>query len=232
MPIVLPGTTSMSYLAIVLISLVLGLGTQWYIRHTFKKWSKVDLGTRETGAQVARRFLDSEGLRGVGIHANGGADLSDFYDPRRDALYLSTSSERGGSVASAAVACHEAGHAVQHAQGYLPARIRMAIVPVVNIGSELWMIVLIAGIFLNMTAMVNLGIALFAVVVVFQLVTLPVEFDASRRALNYLQSDGRLAEVQIAGARQMLTAAALTYVASALTSILQLLYLLQQRREE
>lgn len=222
----------LSYLSLIVISLVLGLGTQWYINHTFKRWSKVEIDSRETGAQVARRFLDSEGLARVPIRPNGGGDLSDYYDPRSDALYLSGTSEHGRSVASAAVACHEAGHAVQHDKNYLPARVRMALVPVVNIGSQLWMVVLIAGIFIQMTQLIYLGIILFAFVVAFQLVTLPVEFDASSRAMRFISSDPRISAEQAQGARQMLTAAALTYVASALTSILQLLYLLQQNRGE
>ncbi len=222
----------LSYLAIIVISLVLGLGTQWYINHTFKRWSKVDIDSRETGEQVARRFLDSEGLGGVPIRPNGGGDLSDYYDPRSNALYLSPSSERGRSVASAAVACHEAGHAVQHERGYAPARIRMALVPAVNLGSQLWMVVLLLGIFINQTGLVYLGIVLFALVVLFQLVTLPVEFDASARAMRFISSDVRISDEQARGARQMLTAAALTYVASALTSIMQLLYLLQQNSHD
>lgn len=223
---------TISYLGLIVVSLVLGLGTQWYIKHTFKRWSAVSIDSHETGAQVARRFLNSEGLSNVPIRPNGGADLSDYYDPRTDALYLSNSSENGTSVASVAVACHEAGHAVQHERNYLPARIRMAIVPVVNIGSELWMIVLLAGIMMNLMSLVNLGIILFTVVVVFQLVTLPVEFNASARAMSFISNDVRISPEQAKGARQMLTAAALTYVAAALTSILQLLYLLQQRRED
>ena len=217
---------------LIVISLALGLGTQWYIRHTFKRWSQVPIDSHETGAQVARRFLNSEGLSNVPIRPNGGDDLSDYYDPRSDALYLSNSSENGDSVASVAVACHEAGHAVQHDRNYMPARIRMAIVPVVNIGSELWMLVLLAGIFMNLTGLINLGILLFAFVVVFQLVTLPVEFNASARAMNFISNDVRISPEQARGARQMLTAAALTYVAAALSSILQLLYLLQQRQDD
>ena len=211
---------------------MLGLGTQWYINHTFKRWSKVDIDSRETGEQVARRFLDSEGLGGVPIRPNGGGDLSDYYDPRSNALYLSPPSEWGRSVASAAVACHEAGHAVQHERGYAPARIRMALVPAVNLGSQLWMVVLLLGIFINQTGLVYLGSALFALVVLFQLVTLPVEFDASARAMRFISSDVRISDEQARGARQMLTAAALTYVASALTSIMQLLYLLQQNSHD
>lgn len=218
-----------SYIGLVVVSLVLGLGTQWYINHTYKRWSNVSIDSRRTGSQIARAFLDSEGLTGVPIRPNGGPDLSDYYDPRSNALYLSGSSEHGCSVASVAVACHEAGHAVQHERGYMPARIRMALVPVVNIGSEAWMIVLLIGIFINMTSLIYLGIILFAFVVAFQLVTLPVEFDASSRAMRYISAEPRISAEQAAGARKVLTAAALTYVASALTSVLQLVYLLQQR---
>lgn len=220
-----------SYIGLIVVSLALGLGTQWYINHTFKVWSQVRVASGEPGSRIARRFLDSEGLQGVPILPNGGEDLSDYYDPRSNALYLSGSSERGGSVASAAVACHEAGHAVQHARDYAPARARMALVPAANIGSQAWMIVLVLGIVLNASGLCTLGIALFAAVVLFQLVTLPVEFDASARGLRFLESDGSMTADQLAGARKMLTAAALTYVAAALSSILQLLYLLQPRED-
>lgn len=222
----------LSYLSLIVVSLVLGLGTQWYINHTYKHWSKVPLDMRSSGSRIARDFLDSEGLTGVPIRPNGGPELSDYYDPRSNALYLSDASEHGCSVASVAVACHEAGHAVQHERGYMPARIRMALVPAVNIGSEAWMIVLLLGIFINMTPLVYLGIILFAFVVAFQLVTLPVEFDASARAMRYIGADPRISAEQAAGARKVLTAAALTYVAAALTSVLQLVYLLQQRNDD
>lgn len=222
----------LSYLLLVAVSLVLGLGTQWYIKSTFNRWSQVTVATGETGAAIARRFLDSEGLRSVPIQGNGKGDLSDYYDPRSNALYLSDSSERGRSVASMAVACHEAGHAVQHARDYLPVKIRTAILPVVNIGSQLWMIVLIAGIMINMMGLVQLGIVLFAFTVVFQIVTLPVEFDASNRALAFISQQGSIPAEQAKGARQMLFAAALTYVAAALTSILQLAYLLAQSNRD
>ncbi len=222
----------LSYFSIVIISLVLGLGTQAYIHMAYRRWSRVRLSNGLTGREVSRRMLDRNGLTQVPIQNNGGADLSDYYDPRTNALYLSASSERGASVASAAVACHEAGHAVQHARDYLPARIRMAIVPVANIGSEAWMIILILGIVLNAMALVNIGIILFALVVIFELVTLPVEFDASKRALAYLKTVPGISSNEVAGARQVLVAAALTYVAAALTSVLQLVYLLGQSRRD
>ena len=221
----------MDYILLIVVSLALGLGTQWYINHAYKKWSQVNVDSRETGAQIARRFLDSEGLRNVPIHPNGGADLSDYYDPRSDALYLSGGSLQGCSVASMAVACHEAGHAIQHDKQFSFAKLRMSLVPVANIGSEAWMIILFLGIFTGISGLTTLGIALFAAVVLFQLVTLPVEFDASNRAMQFISRDVRMSEEQVRGARQVLTAAALTYVAAALTSILQLLYLLQHNEE-
>ena len=133
----------------------------------------------------------------------------------------------GGSVASVAVACHEAGHAVQNARSYAPMRIRAALVPVVNAASSAWMLVFFMGVALNLVGMVKLAIILFSFSVIFQLVTLPVEFDASRRAVEYISSCGLGATAQ-KGARQVLVAAALTYVAAALVSVLQLLYLLGQ----
>ena len=218
----------LSYLALIVISLALGLGTQWYIRHTFKRWSQVPIDSHETGAQVARRFLNSEGLSNVPIRPNGGDDLSDYYDPRSDALYLSNSSENGDSVASVAVACHEAGHAVQHDRNYMPARIRMAIVPVVNIGAQLsWPMILIGVLVGGMgSPIVSLGILLFSLSVLFQLVTLPVEFNASARAVRLLDSTGILRGEEVGYTKQVLGAAALTYVAAAAGSILQLLRLI------
>lgn len=221
-----------SYLALIVISLALGLGTQAYIKLTYRRWSQVPLSNGMSGRQMAERMLATNGIGSVPIYNNGGADLSDYYDPKSDALYLSGGSEHGASVASAAVACHEAGHATQHARDYAPARVRMAIVPLANIGSQAWMVVLLLGIMLNASGLVTLGIVLFALVVAFELVTLPVEFDASRRALQYISGAPGVTADEARGARQVLTAAALTYVAAALSSILQLLYLLGQNRDE
>ncbi|MEE8716216.1 MAG: zinc metallopeptidase [Coriobacteriales bacterium] len=220
-----------SYFSLIVISLLLGLGTQAYIRMTYNRWSKVPLGNGMSGRQMSRQMLDEAGLQDVPIQNKGGADLSDYYDPRSNALYLSGGSDSGASVASAAVACHEAGHAVQHARGYMPARLRMTLVPIVNFGEQAWMIVLLLGIVMNVTGLINLGIFLFAFVVLFEIVTLPVEFDASRRATAYIKSVPGVSATEAAGARQVLVAAALTYVAAALSSILQLLYLLGQRRD-
>jgi Zn-dependent membrane protease YugP len=220
-----------SYLVLIVVSLCLGLGTQAYIRSTYNRWSKVPLGIGLSGRQMSREMLDEAGLQDVPIENNGKADLSDYYDPRKNALFLSGGSDRGASVASAAVACHEAGHAVQHAKGYGPARLRLSLVPIVNFGEQTWIIVLLLGVMFNITGLINLGIFLFAFVVIFELVTLPVEFDASKRAIAYISSVPGVSSTEASGARQVLTAAALTYVAAALSSILQLLYLLGQRRD-
>ncbi len=219
-----------SYLLLVVVSLVLGLATQSYINRTYKKWSRVPAATGETGAEVARRMLVSEGASDVGITSVAGT-LTDHYDPRDNMLHLSNDNLRGGSVASVAVACHEAGHAVQRAQGYAPMKVRSALVPVVNLASNFWMVVFFAGVLMSAVGLIRLAIFLFAFSVLFQLVTLPVEFDASSRAVAYIRSSG-MGEQAVRGARQVLTAAALTYVAGALVSILQLVYLLGFSRDE
>lgn len=212
-----------AYLLVVLVALVLGLGAQAYIRSTYRKWSKVDAGIPGTGAEVARQMLLTGGAPGVGITRVPGS-LTDHYDPRDNMLHLSDDSYRGASVASVAVACHEAGHAIQAAQGYGFYRLRTSLVPVVNIAQQGWLIVLLLGVMMNAFGLVQLAIVLFAVSVVFQLVTLPVEIDASRRAVAYLGSFGSGLDEK--GARAVLTAAALTYVAAALASLIQLVYLL------
>lgn len=219
----------MSYLMLILISLVLGGATQAYINSTYKKWSKVRATVGDTGASVARRMLDEGGASSVGItHVEG--HLTDFYDPRDNNLHLSDENFEGGSVASVAVACHEAGHAVQTAKGYVPIRIRTALVPVVNFTQQTWMIILFVGIFLNLAGLIDLAIVFFSFSVLFQLVTLPVEIDASRRAVAYLGQSGAAIDQQ--GAKRVLTAAALTYVAAALVSVLQLLYYLGSARRD
>lgn len=216
-----------AYLALVVVSLLLGLATQAYINSTYKKWSSVK-SDGASGSEVARRMLNANGCSAVGIKSVAGT-LTDHYNPKDNNLYLSNDNLRGGSVASVAVACHEAGHAAQREQGFFMMKVRTALVPVVNVSQNLWMIVFIAGVAMNMAGLTQLAIFLFAFSVIFQLVTLPVEFDASRRAVAYIRDSG-MSEVNVRGARQVLTAAALTYVAAALTSILQLLYLLGQTK--
>lgn len=215
----------MEYLLIALVALVIGGAVQAYIRSTYAKWARVPANVPGTGADVARRMLAEGGAQGVGITRVAGS-LTDHYDPRDNRLHLSDDNYHGASVASVAVACHEAGHAIQAARGFGLYRLRSALVPAVNIAQQGWVLVLLAGILLNVAGLVRLAIVLFAVAVVFQLVTLPVEIDASRRAVAYLSANG--SGVDEKGARSVLTAAALTYVAAALTSIMQLLYLLSR----
>ncbi|MDI9591356.1 MAG: zinc metallopeptidase [Acidobacteriota bacterium] len=208
------------YLAIAIISMILGFATQGYINSTYRKWSQVPTSLSGTGADVARRMLDANGASEVGITQVEGR-LTDHYDPRDNRLHLSSDNYGRGTVASVAVACHEAGHAVQNATGYGMMRLRTALVPVVNFASQAWGLVFVAGLFLNMLQLMQLAVAFFAVSVLFHLVTLPVEIDASRRAVEYL---GTVSAVDQTGAKKVLTAAALTYVAAALTSVMQLMY--------
>lgn len=217
------------YWLLIIFSMVLGGVTQAYIKNTYAKWSKVPSDLHGTGAQIARNMLNEGGAQACGITRTSG-HLTDHYDPRDNNLHLSEENYSGGSVASVAVACHEAGHAVQTAKGYFFGQVRTALVPVVNIAQNTWMLVFFAGVMLNLVGLMQLSIILFAASVVFQLVTLPVEIDASRRAIKYLAASG--SDVDHRGSKQVLTAAALTYVAGALVSIANLLYLISrtQRR--
>ncbi|ERI04694.1 zinc metallopeptidase [Atopobium sp. oral taxon 810] len=217
-----------AYILLLIVTAVLGMGTQAHIKRTYKKWSEIDGSDSGTGAEVARRMLDSMGANDVGIVRTSG-HLSDYYDPRDNKLHLSDENFDGGSVASVAVACHEAGHAVQNANGYAPMKIRTAIVPVVNFTQQAWVFLFMLGLITGMFGLAKIAVLLFAFSVVFQLVTLPVEIDASRRAVAYLGQSGSAIDER--GARKVLTAAALTYVAAALVSILQLLYYASRVRE-
>lgn len=218
-----------AYMLLVLVSTVIGLAAQGYINSTYRTWSRVP-AAGATGADVARRMLDANGCHAVDIKRVNG-HLTDHYDPRDNSLHLSSENLTGGSVASVAVACHEAGHAAQKAHGYAMMKVRTALVPVVNFTQNAWMLVLMLGLFMNIAGLTTLAIVFFAFSVVFQLVTLPVEIDASRRAVAYIEQSG-MGEVDVRGAKKVLTAAALTYVAAALTSILQLLYLLARTNDD
>lgn len=184
-----------------------------------------------TGAEAARRVLDANGLQHIRIEQIPG-NLTDHYDPRSDVIRLSESVYGNTSVAAVGVACHEAGHAVQHAENYAPVKIRAAIIPVTNIGSRLAIPLIILGILLNSLAsapeflvIAYIGVACYGLCTLFQLVTLPTEFDASRRALRCIESYGILGSEEIGGARRVLTAAAMTYVAALAVSLMQLLRL-------
>lgn len=218
------------WIALMVVSTILGFVTQSYIKSSFRKWSNVGVSSGMTGAQIARSILDANGLQEVAIQQVAG-DLSDHYDPRSKTLGLSAAVYSVASVAAAGVAAHEAGHAVQDARGYVWGNIRSAMVPVVNLGSGAAWILIMGGIFFQFTGLIWLGILFYAGAVLFQVVTLPVEFDASRRALVNLEGTGAVDAGQLAGARQVLTAAALTYVAAALIAALQLLYYIGLARD-
>ncbi len=217
------------YFLLIIVSVALGGLAQAYISSAYKKWARVPMAAGVTGAQAARAMLDRNGLQNIGIERIAG-QLTDHYDPRAGVLRLSEAVYDETSVASVAVASHEAGHAVQRAKGYVPIRIREALVPVVQIGSNFWIIAILIGFALQISGLVTVGLVLFAFVVAFQIVTLPVEFDASSRALDSIQANYALQPTENNGAKTVLRAAAMTYVAAALVSVLQLLYFLGQRR--
>lgn len=218
------------WLIFALPGLILGLWAQARVKGAFKKYSKVQTMRGITGAQVARVLLDEQGLSHVAIEETQGR-LSDHYDPRSQVLRLSPEVYRTPSIAAAGVAAHEMGHALQDAAHYVPLKFRSALVPATNFTSRLAPIIFMAGFFLSIFAKTEIGIyiawagvALFAVAVIFTLVTLPVEFNASKRAKQLLVSSGVLVGNEIEGVNKVLDAAALTYVAAAVTAIGQLLY--------
>ena len=211
------------YLILALPGLLLALWAQARVKGTFNKYSKVRTVRSATGAEVARYLLDQQGLHDVRVEETQGF-LSDHYDPRTRVLRLSPDVYRQPSVAAAGVAAHEMGHAMQHSGGYAPLQIRSAIVPAVQFGSSLAPILFIVGFLLNFTPLAWLGVILFGTAVVFSLITLPVEFDASKRAKVLLNSSGILSPQEVKGVDKVLDAAALTYVAAAVAAIGQLLY--------
>ncbi len=198
---------------------------QFWLRRTYSRWSKVENTSGLTGAQTARAILDANGLGSVRVEAVPG-QLSDHYDPRTRTVRLSEDNFNRPSVAGSAVAAHEVGHAIQHAKAYAPLQWRSALVPVAGIGSNFGPIIVVVGAMLGQFGLVQVGIALFAAAVIFQLVTLPVEFDASRRALSQMQTLGLATTSDVGGSRSVLNAAAMTYVAAAAASVAYLLYYL------
>jgi uncharacterized protein len=211
------------FLVCTVVPLLFGLWAQLQVKRTFKRYSQVPTSNGLTGAQAAAAVLQTSGLDGVSIRPVSGR-LSDHYDPRSRTLNLSEDVGQAATVAALGVAAHEAGHAIQDAQGYKPMRIRQTLVPVATIGSQLWIFPAFLGLILGSIGLVNVGLILFLAVVLFQLVTLPVEFDASRRALVALEGGGLLGSTELDGARAVLRAAALTYVAALVASIGQLIY--------
>ena len=219
---------------ILLPAMIFAIIAQFSVKSTFEKYDKVPTARRMSGAEAARRILDRNGLYDVKVERVRG-HLTDHYDPRANVIRLSEATHDSVSVAALGVAAHEAGHAVQHATGYFPIKVRAAIIPVTRIGSALAMPIFIIGLLLtNMyyidlttgSAIMVAGILLFSLTALFQLVTLPTEFNASSRALKTLEESGILYEEEISGARKVLSAAAMTYVAALASSLASLFRLI------
>jgi len=219
-----------TYIVLVLPCIILSMWASSNVNSTFKKYSTQYSYRRITGADAAQRVLSANGVRGVRIERVAG-NLTDHYDPRTNVIRLSDSVYSSTSTAAIGVACHEAGHAVQYAQNYAPIKLRAAIIPLTNFGSKIAMPLILMGILFTFlgefsTVLVYLGIAAFGLSLVFQLVTLPVEFNASNRAMRAIESTGILTEEEQRGARKTLKAAALTYVAATAVALAQLVRLI------
>lgn len=217
----------MYYFIFIIPALLLSMWAQFKVKSTFSRYSKVRTQQGLTGSQAARRILDLNGLTNVRIEHIAG-NLTDHFDPRDNVVRLSDTVYNSGSIAAVGVAAHETGHAVQYAQHYFPMQVRSAIIPLTNFGSTLSMPLILIGFLLTIDTLVIAGIMLFATVAVFQLVTLPVEFNASRRAINTLDSQGLLDAEELKGTKKVLSAAALTYVAALVVSLAQLLRLVMR----
>jgi uncharacterized protein len=214
------------YLLFLVPPLVLGLVVQSWLKRTFAKYSNVQLSSGLPGAQVARQILDQHGLQDVPVELSPAGPLSDNYDPRKKALFLSEPVYQPPTVAAAAVAAHETGHALQDQAHYAPLRIRSVMYPAVAFASNAWIWLLFAGAILGLLNLVAVALILYAVAVAFHIVTLPVEFNASRRASAELRELGLVGPTESEGVQKVLTAAALTYVAGALAALSLLLYYL------
>lgn len=219
------------YFVFALPALILGLWAQFKVQSSYRKYSQVRSMVGLSGSEIARRMLDMNGLYNVSVEMVQGF-LSDHYDPTKRVLRLSPDVYRGNSLAAAGIAAHEAGHALQHQDAYLPMQIRTAIVPTVQLGSWLGPIIFLIGFFMQWTQLAWIGLILFAATAAFAIITLPVEFNASSRAVGMLTTGGIIAPAEEAGVRKVLGAAALTYVAATATAISSLLrlFLLRGRR--
>ncbi len=217
------------YLILVVPALILSVIAQISVKGTYKRMSKIRNSGNITGAAAAARVLSYYGINNVRIEPING-ELTDHYDPRTNVIRLSSKVFSGSSIAAVGIACHEAGHAAQHAQNYSPIKVRNAILPFANIGSSAGIWLAVIGYFLNFGVLVDIGIILFAAVVLFQLVTLPIEFNASARAMKVIDETGMLSFDEQKGTRKVLTAAAMTYVAALIVSIMSLLRLILRFR--
>lgn len=215
----------MTYVYFVLPALLLAMWAQTKVTTTFNRYNKIATQRRLTGSEAARMILDANGLQSVRIERVSG-HLTDHYDPRSNVIRLSDSVYSQNSVGAVGVAAHEAGHAVQHSEGYIPIKLRNSVIPAANIGSYLAFPLAIIGILMANDMLINAGIILFSAVVLFQLVTLPVEFNASKRAVKVLGGDAMLTRQEVHGVKKVLSAAAMTYVAAAATAIMNLVRLI------
>lgn len=210
---------------------IFSIFTSINVKGTFRKYNKMPSSRGMSAADIARQILDSNGLYNVQVTRVSG-ELTDHYDPRTNTVALSAPVYDSVSVGAIGVAAHEVGHAIQYAENYTPIRIRMAILPVAQFGSSAWILFFILGIVFNMPILRGIGIGLFAAIVLFQLITLPVEFNASHRALATIKDQGILFGAEYTSAKKTLTAAAMTYVASLAVALLQLLRLIASSRRD
>ncbi len=216
---------------LIAISMIIALVAQWYIRHNYNKYSKQQDRGDVSGYETARRILDNNGLEHVAINKVDGT-LTDHYDPRNKTVNLSTDIYNGNTVAAVSVAAHECGHAIQDKDGYLFLRVRRSIIPVVNFASYAGYFAVVIGLLFASNMLIRIGILLETIILAFQLITLPVEFNASSRGLKQIETLNLLEKDEYYGARKMLTSAALTYVAgvaSALVQVLRLILILRRR---
>lgn len=220
----------MLYIVLVVPAIIFAMLASSNVSRTFDKYNKQKSASGKTGAEIARRMLAENGLEHVSVMQVSGK-LSDHYDPRSTTVNLSSEVYNGTSVASLGVAAHEVGHAIQHSTNYSFLTLRNMVIPITNIGSKLYVPIIFIGLLLNHTSLMWAGIILFATVAAFQLITLPVEFNASARALQTLDSYGILSSNELSGTKKVLTAAAMTYVAALVVTLMQLLrYVLIARR--
>ncbi len=213
------------YFLLVLPAAIFAMIVQFRMTSTFKRYNQVATSSHLTGAQAARMILDANGLQEVAVEQVAG-NLTDHYDPGANVIRLSDATYGSASIGAVGVAAHESGHAIQYATNYAPIKLRAAIIPVCSIGSKLSIPIIILGVLLSFGGLVTIGILLFALMVVFQLVTLPVEFNASGRAMKILESSNMMTSEELTGARKVLSAAAMTYVAALISSIASLLRLI------
>ncbi len=223
------GSGIFGYYLIGIVAFIASMAVSGWLRSTYNRWSKVANSSGLTGKQVAEAILSENNVTNVSVESVKG-QLSDHYDPGKRVVRLSEGIYDKASVAGMAVAAHEVGHALQHARAYTPLAWRSAIAPVAGIGSQFGIMLAALGLFIQFNGLLQIGIILFSAAVIFQVVTLPVEFDASRRALVQLNKLGLVTDRDSSGARSVLTAAAMTYVAAAATSIAYLIYFISASR--